>query len=726
MKRTGSTYGRKWLTRARFLQGLGGVAGLLVGGGLAHAAPPTIVLDDDVDYFAIQEQRADAGQLSFRVQDADGDTVQVTTIISPTPNAGELAAVVEGTASNRTLRFTTGAVCKNTTYTVTLVPRDNDSSGSPRDLKIEVIHTQKPQPPELEREPGQPTIRLLPDSDAPITVQVKEPPRAACGPLTYDWAPVDAKNGPKITGDNTQATLRYPESGQCADWGKSYLYTVSAKDAGGLLSDKTPFLVQVLPWGKPLPAFPSGEKRFVFQPGTTGTVVPEQRRQCVPDPVSTRWTILEGTLPREGLQVFDEKDQPIAQWPVTARELQFQAVTCAGTRLRLSAVNRAEDGSGLEGEPSTCQVTIDPQWTPLASGRLGLADPRATPSSVEGGATVGDLNCLEARGGVEAKLRLTRVADEALVEERAFKAPGTWRFGLADNCEGGLYRVTGTLSKNVSDWGGGGELGPGEAEATAAEPLLVTVPPVKVQLGPLGESRLVASCGAGAQGVLRQPLPAGPCARAQVLWSQVDGPALTQPVLRGQEVNASIPEGEFAQLIGSEVALDVRADTPGGEVRTQKVTITADPFVEVRRVSESRSGSETSLFGVAVELRNTTTCGVSEVTHVERLEGLDYVEGSARLEGAPVEAVWEEGTLTVTGVALEAGATRALTYVVRPRLLGKMAFAGGSSLRGLPVSFEAEEGAEASAFGCEAAGPSLAALGLAAGGLALRRRRREG
>ncbi len=724
MRRTGSMYGRKWLTRTRFLQWLVVLAGLLGRAPLAQAAPPTIVLIGDEELF-IPERTVQPQTVSFSVQDPDNDLDRVDVEISPTPVAQALTwRLTEGTPSGtKLLHLTTGVVCKDTSYTVTLIAKDTGSTPTRRAITVQVLHTEKPKPPELNLDTS--AIRVLPDPARPVTIEVKAPASPACELDTYEWTAVTDGAPELVTDGGRGATFQYPVSGQCENWGKSYLYTVSVKDAGALSSDKTPFLVQVMPWGKPLPAFPSGEKLFTFQPLETGTVAPDQRRQCAEESVSTRWTILEGTLPPEGLQVLDEDNAPVAQWPVTTGELKFRAETCVGTRLRLSAMNRAVDGSGLDGEVSTCEVKIDPQWTPLGNGRLGLEPPSATPSTVEGSGQVEGLNCLEARGGVEAKLRLTRVSDEATVEQ-TFKVPGTWQFGLTDNCEGGLYRVTGTLSKNVYDWEAGGGLAPGEEEATAAEPVLVQVPPLEVHLGSLGASQLVASCGQGAQGILRQPLPEGPCSAAAVLWSQASGPALSQPVLRGQEVSASIQEGEFGALIGSEVELDVRADTPGGQTRRQKVTIAAAPFVAVHRVSEHRSGSETSLFGVAVELRNTTACGVSEVQHEERLEGLDYVEGSARLDGAPVEAVWGEGTLTVSGLALEGGATRTLTYVVRPHLLGQMAFSGSSSLRDIPVSFTPEEDAEASGFGCEGTGPGFAALGLAAGVLVLRRRRREG
>ncbi|SEU28846.1 hypothetical protein [Stigmatella erecta] len=717
-------YGRKWLTRTRFLQGLGVLAGLLGRAPGAQAAPPTIVITEP-DLF-VPERTDTARTFPFTVQD-EGD-VEVHAEVSSEMGAPALVAATHpgGAPGDWRLHLTSGAVCQDTTYTVTLVATDKESNITRRQLQATVLHTQRPAKPALELDTS--TIRVLPDPAQRVNIAVRETGTPACPLKDYTWTAVTDKAPLLVKNGVRGALFQYvaPQPDPCTGWGTSYLYTVSVKDDAGLESDKTPFLVQVLPWGKPLPAFPSGEKHFTFQPLQTGTVAPDQRRECLMESVTTHWSILEGTLPRRGLQVLDEKNQPVTQWPATAGQLKFRAAACVGTQVRLSAMNRAVDGSGLDGESSTCTVTIDPQWTPLVTGRLGLEEPSATPSSVEGGATVTRLNCLEERGGVEAKLRLTRVSDEALVEEQTFQIPGPWRFGLADNCEGGLYRVTGTLSKNVNEWGAGGVLGPGEEEATAAEPRLVQVPPLEVHLGPLGESQLVASCGQGAQGILRQPLPEGPCAQAEVLWSQASGPALSQPVLRGQEVSASIQEGEFGALIGSEVELNVRADTPGGQTRRQKVTIAAAPFVEVHRVSESRSGSETSLFGVAVALRNTTACGVSEVKHEERLEGLDYVEGSARLDGAPVEAVWEEGTLTVNGLALEGGATRTLTYVVRPHLLGQMAFSGGSSLRDIPISLEPEEDAEASGFGCEGTGPGIAALGLAAGVLVLRRRRREG
>jgi MYXO-CTERM domain-containing protein len=171
------------------------------------------------------------------------------------------------------------------------------------------------------------------------------------------------------------------------------------------------------------------------------------------------------------------------------------------------------------------------------------------------------------------------------------------------------------------------------------------------------------------------------------------------------------------------VGLRVTANTGVVSQVDQTVLITTEPFVEVRRHTEKATGTDADLIGVSVELSNTTACGVSQVEHVERLEGVDYVPGSARFNGTPVEPELMGEVLRVRGLVLEGNTTGLLTYVVRPRLLEGPRFQGQSSLRDIPISQPLEEPPPAGC-GCAGGGSGGAALGLAGLLAVLLRRRR--
>ncbi|EAU63078.1 hypothetical protein [Stigmatella aurantiaca] len=722
--------GRKWLIRPSFLLRLAVVSGLLGYLPAAHAAPPVIQVNNGEPYY-ISERIVAPTSVSMSVVDPESEPVTVNASIIESSGVAALKVNVREQNGRYTLELTTGVVCEDTSYTVLITASDgHPGSKAEAQLIVWIIHTAPPPRPQL----AVSNIVVKLGEDRQGRIEVQPPANPECELEEYEWKGI-TQGAPALVKDGRLAAIFTPPYAFLCDLGgKSYRYDVRVKDQAGLLSAPSSFLIQVKPWGKPLEAFPPGTGAFHLEPQPDLTLVgPSQRHACSLAPVDTVWRLVEGSLNREGLYVLDENGKKVAQPSVVTPYLQIRSEACVGTQLLFSVTNRMRDGSGLEGAASTCQVTIDPQWKSFGPGQLSLSESLTTSTYVSGVATTTNaLDCVGQRGGVAARLRLTRVVDGTPVEgtseeqtvEVPVEAPGAWRFDLKDNCEGSTYQVSGRLERNLDDWRSGNSQGPGEVGNDMEVLLEVTALPLDVILGPLEDSQLTISCGEAARGVLRQPLPTGPCSAADVVWAQEGGPALTQPLLRGQEVSVSTQEKDFGGLIGSHVALIVRANTPGGQPRRQTVGITAAPFVEVRRISENRSNSETNLFGVAVALRNTTACGVAEIQHVERLEGLDYVAGSARVDGAPVEVKWEGGALTVKGLALEGGATRTLTYVVRPHLLGQTRFTGGSSLRDIPISFDGEDEGP-SGFGCEGAGPGIAGLGLAALAVALRHRRRS-
>jgi len=239
----------------------------------------------------------------------------------------------------------------------------------------------------------------------------------------------------------------------------------------------------------------------------------------------------------------------------------------------------------------------------------------------------------------------------------------------------------------------------------------------------------VATCGSGARTSLTQTFPAGACQTPNVTWSQVSGPTLVlQASRQGYSVELATSDTGLATLVGESVVVKVTASVGGGTAvsRQHSLPITVEPFVRVRRRTEVPAASETGLVGVSVELRNTSACGVSGVSYVERLTGLTYVEGSAQFDGQPVAATWADGALTVTGLALGAEGSGRLTYVARPHLVGARRMEGEARLKGELISIREASGPSVpvSGCGCTSSGPGSVLLALGALGLAVRRRRR--
>jgi uncharacterized protein (TIGR03382 family) len=241
---------------------------------------------------------------------------------------------------------------------------------------------------------------------------------------------------------------------------------------------------------------------------------------------------------------------------------------------------------------------------------------------------------------------------------------------------------------------------------------------------------MVARCGQGARTTLAQTFPANACPLSDVTWTWTGGPRLTWDSLSGSQVELATQETGLNELVGRSVTLKVTGRAVSGSEDTQEreVPITTEPFVTLLHRAELPSASDTGLVGYSATLTNTTECGVQEVSLTERLEGLAYVEGSAKLDGVPVAAEWSDGRLTVSGLTLGPLASSQLTYVVRPLLLGERQVSGQASLRGIPISLPEGTVPQVpdSGCGCTSGAPGSALL-LALGALAgVVRRRRAG
>jgi len=362
-------------------------------------------------------------------------------------------------------------------------------------------------------------------------------------------------------------------------------------------------------------------------------------------------------------------------------------------------------------------VRVGPtELTSIDAGTLLFEVDGGSPSSNELWVHVdSDLNCPESRG-LRAKLSLERLeGGEQPLAETEVLLPGAWQVPPQQGC-GRTVRLTGVM----------------EDEAGQRSPVFareIETPDAGVKLEPLAEvPALVARCGEQARVTLKQTFPPGACQTPDVTWTQDGGPPLEQSVLSGPTVSLVTRDTGLDALVGQSLVVEVRASVGENNNDSQFVTvpITVEPFVRVRRRTELPAASETGLVGVSVELHNTTACGVTGVSYVERMEGLTYVEGSAKFDGQPVEATWESEALTVTGLALPGGETGTLTYVARPHLVGERRMEGEARLGNEVISLRDDPGIQIpdSGCGCSGSGPGPVLFALGALVAAVRRRRR--
>jgi MYXO-CTERM domain-containing protein len=356
-----------------------------------------------------------------------------------------------------------------------------------------------------------------------------------------------------------------------------------------------------------------------------------------------------------------------------------------------------------------------PGWESLAAKKpqLELGLDASDPTRLRGRVGSPAVGCARERA-LGAEVWLETETGDRLEPPQHVDVPGTWTLSRPASC--GRFRVKARLVDST-----------GATSLEEARPLELAGPGVAIN--PPTEARLVATCGERARLVLTPSFPAEACQTPDVSWAYTGGPA-TQVTNRGDGSAELLTEAtDLESRVGETVHLSLRASMAGqGVSGPQSVRITAEPFVEVTRRTELPAASETELVGVSVDLFNTTDCDVTRVRHVEHLEGLSYVEGSARFNGEPPEyEQWNEATgqLAVEQLALPGQTTATLTYVARPRLVGERRLSGETSLREERISLDSASAPPPPGSGCgctsTSSGSVLVALVTLAG--AARRRR---
>ena len=426
---------------------------------------------------------------------------------------------------------------------------------------------------------------------------------------------------------------------------------------------------------------------------------------------------VKGDVATTGCTILDKRWSPPADGSLGVTQTGDTvtiAPTCAATERDSSVFLKVVDDAGLIFERA---ITVRQSgWAPLATKtpelKLDAADPSRPSVQVKAGA----VECATERA-LEAQVSVAPETGGPPVLSRTLALTDTWTLPPSGLC--GRFWVRARLADNT----------PSTSLVAEAK---VELADNGVALATLPEEQLVATCGERARLVLTPAFAEQACQNPDVTWTYKDGPASTLMSLPGGSDAELLTEAtDLESRVGQTVNLSLSARLAGKTAEgTHTVRITTQPFVEVTRRTELPAAAETELVGVSVELFNTTDCGVTRVRHVERLQGMSYVAGSARLDGKSLvdedDVTWKESTgeLTVKQLALAGQTTATLTYVARPHLVGERRLSGTTTLREERISIEATSASPGSGCGCTSSGPGSVLVALVTLAGAARRRRR--
>jgi uncharacterized protein (TIGR03382 family) len=664
------------------------------------------VIAGGVGAFGLAEG-ATSSLLEFSASDGDGDPVRMSL---DTSQASALLDVASLTAPPGAMqvRLTAREVCQTTAGTVRVQASDGLRAHDRReDLVITVENTRNPDQPSV-----QPTETVTYGEPAVFTASPPAP--GVCPTMGYAWSPAQ----PPLSINGGTATFTPSLAVRCTPSGGSFTYEVRGLDPGGLPSGPASFTVNVAPWGQPYAPFGPGARRTLdSRTATSVDLLPEALHICIEDggvpreqmPLATEWLLndREGDFADITLRAEDG-GLLFPQLSVMSNTLRVEAEECTRARFSLSAQHQLRtSGPPLEGPEATVQVEVEPPLEDFNRAELALAVDPGNDRQVYTGFGASRPDC---QRGLQARMVLEALDGRQLATGEV-AVPGPWDPPLPNVCAG-TYTVRGQLvDQRISPVRQGDQ-----------ETLTLTVGP---RLEALEGDTLVARCGQGVSARLTQPITPAACDGLSISWTQVGaGPRLVDAPLSGESVTlATEASAPLEELVGQSVTVRVTAQTEEGfsSAREHVLPITAEPFVDVKHSLESPTGTETSLLGVVVELRNTTGCEVGNLSYVERPEGLEPVPGSVKLDGRPLPETAVEGGFQVNGVRLAAQATGRLTYVARPRLLTSPRFSGEVFLNQVPVSGIIPPPAS-SGCGCSGGGSGVAVFGLLALARLLRRR----
>ncbi|MET0401760.1 MAG: hypothetical protein ABW123_05120 [Cystobacter sp.] len=602
-----------------------------------------------------------------------------------------------------------------------------------RSLRVNVVHDVPPTISRVVREDGSP-VSLdgqragdLRAGGGGLTLEaVGDKTPAGCQLVGKSWslvppAGMDPRQLPSLRQEGSTAFIT-PPALLCEAAGRDFPFKLEVRDEGGL-SKEYVLPVHVAPWGPPRPAFDPARSDWTAAAGVPLEIKPEQSAHgCLElsspgfPGVETRWqvSLADGRVPGPEISLRTLEDVPVPPGAQSvAPGLLLKTPACMPSReLVIKSWNTLKDASNAE-TFSQRQVRIQSVWKALTPEMLEV--------SMDEGAQVMRLkltdpslvDCLVERE-LRAELRLTPLDTDGPVRTATLPLPGEWPLPRELSC--GRYQLGASLF---------------DAEGHTQEQVReVVLPGPGVALDPRPRNNMKAVCGERASvplATLASPT-AGFCQTPDYAWRHTSGPELEELTTPEGEVRLVTRSQEFDALIGETVHIDVTATK--GPARAQaslQVPITVDPFVKVERSTDSPAASEMDLVGVLVHLTNTSECDVSGVLYEETLEGMSIVEGSVKLDGEPVLALSPKSSGTALQVEvphLAGRATRTLSYVARPHLVGERRMWGEARKKGTLLSeARPDEPPPVSGCGCASASSGPMLLVLAAVGGLLRRRR---
>ncbi|WP_404362804.1 hypothetical protein ACIHQR_22810 [Corallococcus coralloides] len=683
-----------------------------------NASPPTV--SELPASISVDEGTTQDVQLKLR--DPDGDAVRLSaTVRAP----GSPITVVPSPLDSREdsgLKLTLTApsgICASQTSFLDVVASDGLlAHDTPKAVSLVLNHTVKPGAPQVavNAEDGNDFFMGGPSGTFTATRGA-----TGCEPVSYTWT--TPAGAPRLDAKAGVATFTPPSTREdrCKPGTAAFDYAVRASD-GELESPSTTVPVRLHPWGPPEAPF-SSASRDVF---SGAALIPQATHLCGGSPgtpglppVSTFWSVLENPANVSVTALQGNDRHPVGQDPTEGNSVLLAGATCVDTlKLKLRAFNRITvDGFALDSPASDVEVAVKPRWVPLESVRtlveLAPAEERMLRGHVK---TDPPLNCTGMRP-LTTVVTLEDPADPGKVFDTWTSTGGGGDFALdlPPTCGSAHYTVRARVHEALAE---GAVMAP---EATTDFSRLAR----DVVLGELS-GELIATCGVGARGTLRQTIPEGACSAVDLTWARGGGPELEPLVAEGDSVSLATVDTQLESLVGELVTLNVSAVGEGasGAAREHSVRIGARPFVTVERRTETGEGINAGQVGVTVTLRNDTACDVSSIRYQETVTGAQLVPQSVTLNGRPVTPAEASAQhFAVEPVPLPAGSTATLTYVVRTALLAPPKYSGMASLREVVVSRAEPPPDSTSGCGCSGGGSGVTAFGLGALAWAARRRR---
>ncbi|OJH37041.1 hypothetical protein BON30_31660 [Cystobacter ferrugineus] len=681
------------------------------------AAPQGVVLDPAGRELAslVFGERTNT-RLTFLGKDTDGDPVRLTTSTQrSSADPWSVTPVSAAPGEPVVMEVSTGSICK-TRQAGSFEVVASDGLGAHdvrRSMPVTVLHTVPPEMPPVVRAdgsvvaPGQLAGELT-AGGSPLTLNATADRTSAnCGWWSKNWRRVST-DGPVPTQDGKGLATLVPPRFFCEAGGRDYQYQLDVADEGNL-SNSQRFTVHQKPWGAPERVFTTDGVVLRLRHGERLELSSEGSHGCVSAPgfpgMVTTWDMRleDGRVPGPEFSIQKREGGAVHDFPVDATGLVLQTSACQPpARVRVSATNAV---GSERGQSSQRELLIESAWSTLTSKSLQVS----LNESAQSLWVDSTLDC-EVERALRADLRLEPENASVPTRTASVAVPGEW--SLMD-LECGSYHLRAILEDSTGS-------------SVEQEELRMVLPGRGVSLDPQPQSGMKAVCGQGASMSLSSlvtPTP-GFCQTPDYAWTYASALELEQVSEPDGTVRLDTKTKDLDALLGGAVRVGVTASK--GPARTElsfDVPITVDPFVKLGRRTELPVASETGLVGVLVELTNTTACDVSGVRYVEHLEGLAYVEGSAMLDGQPVAAHWEDNALQVDGLLLAGGATRKLSYVARPHLVGERRMWGEASKGDVRLSQSEASEPRPPGCGCASAGSGPMLLVLAALGGALRRRR---